>query len=311
MITTVVGLEKSLVLPAFSRKREGMEFKKLFVWKLITGTIARWNQTRVFLLGAALSFYAIISLPSMMVIIIAIAGRFLGEEDVQVALIDQAQQVMGDAGATAIRSLIDSVSLSSLTNFSTIIGLGVLIWVATTVFSQLQNALNAVWEISPPERGGIRRYVRKRFISFVIVIGIGVLLMASLVLSTFISALQRVINQPFDELSLVMQLSDIIISWVVIAFLFALIYKLLPSARIAWREVLPGAVLAALLFTLGKFLIAFYLTRSNLASAYGAASSLVLLLLWVYYSALIFFLGAVFTRVYNDVIQATRQAPMS
>lgn len=276
-------------------------YKESEIWKLISGTIKGWNQARVFLLGAALSFYAVISMPSMMVIVIAIAGAFLGKEDVQTALIDQAQQLMGDAGSSAVQSLLSSASLSSLTDVPALIGLCVLIWVATTVFSQLQTALNAIWEISPPEKGGILRYVRKRLIAFVLVIGFGTTIMVSLVLSTFVSTLHRVIEQPFDELSLLMQFSDVAFSWATIAAIFAVVYKTLPQARIAWREVLPGALLTALLFTIGKFLIAFYLSRSNLASAYGAASSLVLLLLWVYYSALIFFLGAVFTRTYSDL----------
>lgn len=267
---------------------------------LAMDTYLVWKRSRSLLLGAALSFYAVISLPSMLVVIIAIAGAFMGKEDVQRALIEKAEELMGSSGSSTVEVLVNSASLASLSSFSTIIGALVLLWVATTVFSQLQMALNAIWEVPPPVKHGIKSYIRRRLIAFVIVVGMGFLVLAALIVSAFVAALERVLERPFDSLSLLVQLSDVVVTVGIVAVLLAFTYKVLPAADVSFRDVIPGAAITALLFAVGKFFISVYLVRTNLASAYGAASSLVILLLWIYYSALIFFAGAVFTRVYSD-----------
>jgi membrane protein len=176
----------------------------------------------------------------------------------------------------------------------------VILWVAATVFSQLQVALNAIWEVTPAKTSGTRQYIRKRLISILMVLGIGLLILASLAASTIVSSLERLLEQPVDDPGPILQLADLSITVVVLVVLLSLTYRLLPAARVAWLDVLPGAILTAVLLTIGKYFIALYLGRSNVVSAYGAASSLVVLLLWIYYSALIFFYGAAFSYVFSE-----------
>jgi membrane protein len=243
---------------------------------LVLGTVYGWNRARVFLLGAALSFFAVISMPSILVIVIAVAGAFVGKQDVQDQLVARAHEAFGDSAATVVQSVADSASLSSLSNISTIIGIVVLLWVAGTVFSQLQSALNSIWDVEPPREGGIVLYVFRRLKAIGIVFALGVVALLSFIATAFVAALDQLFKEPPTDLGYLLQIAESVTSLLVIT---------------------------AVLFTAGKYLISLYLAHSNLASVYGTASSLVLLLLWVYYSALIFFGGAVFTRVYHDLRQ--------
>jgi membrane protein len=270
---------------------------------LVLGTVYGWNRARVFLLGAALSFFAVISMPSILVIVIAVAGAFVGKQDVQDQLVARAHEAFGDSAATVVQSVADSASLSSLSNISTIIGIVVLLWVAGTVFSQLQSALNSIWDVEPPREGGIVLYVFRRLKAIGIVFALGVVALLSFIATAFVAALDQLFKEPPTDLGYLLQIAESVTSLLVITAILLFMYKVLPQVEIGFKDVLPGAVITAVLFTAGKYLISLYLAHSNLASVYGTASSLVLLLLWVYYSALIFFGGAVFTRVYHDLRQ--------
>ncbi len=268
---------------------------------LIIDSIEGWNRARVFLLGASLSFFAVISMPSILVIVIAVAGAFVGREDVQNQIINRANEAFGASAASTVDSVVKSASLASLSDFSTIVGIVVLLWVAGTVFSQMQSALNAIWDVEPPGEGGALLYVYRRLKAIAIVFILGFIVLLSFLASTVVAALNQLFQDVPTDLGGLLQLAQNLLSLLVIILVLVFTYKVLPQRTIHMRDVLPGAVLTAVLFVLGKYLISLYLARSNLASVYGAASSLVLLLLWVYYSALIFFGGAVLTRAYSDV----------
>lgn len=269
------------------------------VWVLIRDTFKQWGERNALLFGAALSFYAVISMPSLLIVAISIAGAFVGKEDVQARLIQTANESLGASAAAVMESIIETASLTSLTSFSTIIGALVLVWVAATVFSQLQTALNAIWGVKKEdEGGGARLYVRKRLIALVIVVGLGLLVLVSFVGSAIAAGLERLLLDDYGGLGLLLQVAEVSVSFTLTAALLAVTYKVLPATDVEWFDVLPGALITAILYSIGKYLISFYLARSNLASAYGAASSMVLMLLGIYYSALIFLMGAVFTKVY-------------
>ena len=271
------------------------------VWALIRDTVKQWTDSRALLFGAALSFYAVISLPSLLVVAISVAGVFIGKEDVQARLINAANESLGASAAAVVESVIETASLASLSSFSTIVGALVLIWVAANVFSQLQTALNVIWGIKKGQgRVGARLYVRKRLFALLIVFGLGFLILASFVISAVATGLERLLADGREGLGLLLQLTEVSVSFALIVSILAVTYKVLPAAEIRWLDVLPGALITTFLYSIGKYFIALYLARSNLASAYGAASSTVLMLLGIYYSSLIFLMGAVFTKVYTD-----------
>ncbi|GBE57530.1 ribonuclease BN/unknown domain fusion protein [bacterium BMS3Abin01] len=275
---------------------------------LFKQTVDGWNRARTFLLGAALSFYAVISLPSILVIVIAVAGIFVDKQEVQDQLVGYASDTLGASAAGVINSVIDSASLSSLSNFSAIVGIGVLIWVAATVFSQMQTALNSIWDVEPEEKGGMLLYIFRRLKAIAIVFIIGIMVLLTFALGAVAAALAELFQDVPAQLTRLMQAGDSLLTLVLFTLILIFTYKVLPQTSIRLRDVLPGAVITAVLYAVGKFLISIYLAKSNLASVYGAASSLVLMLLWVYYSSLIFFGGAVFTRAYHDLQEDTREA---
>lgn len=276
---------------------------------LIFDTVKQWGESNALLFGAALSFYAVISLPSLMVVAISIAGAFVGKEDVQARLIERAYEELGPSAATVVESMVETASTSSLTSFSTIIGALVLVWVAATVFSQLQTALNSIWGVHKEQVGGSTRlYIRKRLFALMIVIGLGLLILVSFVVSAIAAGLERLLVDGREGLGMLLQLAEVSVSFALIAAIIAVTYKVLPAADVKWLDVLPGALITSVLYSVGKYFIAFYLARSNLASAYGTASSMVLTLLGTYYSALIFLLGAVFTKVYAGQRRSNQEA---
>ncbi|HDZ59484.1 MAG TPA: YihY/virulence factor BrkB family protein [Actinobacteria bacterium] len=274
---------------------------------LFKQTVDGWNRARTFLLGAALSFYAVISLPSILVIVIAVAGIFVDKQEVQDQLVGYASDTLGASAAGVINSVIDSASLSSLSNFSAIVGIGVLIWVAATVFSQMQTALNSIWDVEPEEKGGMLLYIFRRLKAIAIVFIIGIMVLLTFALGAVAAALAELFQDVPAQLTRLMQAGDSLLTLVLFTLILIFTYKVLPQTSIRLRDVLPGAVITAVLYAVGKFLISIYLAKSNLASVYGAASSLVLMLLWVYYSSLIFFGGAVFTRAYHDLHEHTQE----
>lgn len=275
-----------------------MKFKDLI--SVLKETVSEWSEDKAPRLAAALSYYTIFSLAPLLVIAIAVAGFFLGNSSVQDQVMAQITGLIGDSGRTMVQSMIDSTRNTGAGIFATIFGLVTLIFGAAGVFGQLHEALNTIWEVASKPGGGILHLVKERFLSFTMVLGIGFLLLVSLVLSTALSVIGKYFSGLFPGYDLVFQIINFLVSLGVITLLFALIYKVLPDAEIAWKDVWLGAAVTSLLFTIGKLLIGLYLGRSSVTSAYGAAGSLVLILLWVYYSAQILFFGAEFTQVYAN-----------
>jgi len=271
--------------------------KKL--WELLKGTFQEWKEDKVSRLAAALSYYTIFSLPGLLLIIVAVAGFFLGQESVREDLMGQVGSVVGDDGAEAIGTMLSNAGWDRDAGvLAVVVGIVTVIVAATGAFTQLQEALNTVWEVAPAPGAGILQTLQKRFLSFSLILSIAFLLLVSLVVSTALAGLGNFLEEMFPGAAWLIQILNVVISFAVITLLFALMYRYLPDAEIAWKDVFSGAALTTLLFTVGKFALGFYLGRSSATSAYGAAGSLVLILLWIYYSAQIFLFGAEFTQVY-------------
>jgi membrane protein len=265
------------------------------VWQFLKSTVIQWLEDRPFQLASSLSYYTIFSLAPLLVIVIAIAGFAFGEAAAEQRIVGTIQGMIGEDSARAVQTMIENASRQPKTGIiSAAMGFLALLLGAGGVVGQLQTSLNTIWGVEPKPGQGLRGFLRQRFLSLAMVMGIGFLLLVSLVISAAITGLSRFIGR-FVTLAYAL---DVLVSLLLITSLFAMIYKFLPDVRIHWRDVWIGALLTAVLFTIGKFLIALYLGRSGVSSTFGAAASLITILLWVYYSSLIFFLGAEFTQVY-------------
>lgn len=251
-------------------------------------------------LAAALSYYAIFALPPLLVVILVISGFFLDPDQVQRWLEEQFGAMIGPEAGGAIRTIIENAQAPDSGGFfATALGVGALLFGATGAFAQLQRALNTAWEVEPKE-GGVRGFLTKRVLSFGMILGVGFLLLVSLLLSAVLSAFGSAVAEilPRGLSGLALQAINYGFSLAVITLLFAAMFKVLPDAEIAWRDVWIGAGVTAVLFMLAQFLLAFYIGRSDPGSAYGAAGAVIILLLWVYVSSLIVLLGAEFTQVW-------------
>ena len=266
------------------------------IWDLFREGIAGWNRINAPRLGAALAFYTMLSMAPLLVICVSIAGLVFGAETAEGRVAEQIQDLVGPTGAQAIRSVVTHPGTASGV-VAGIVGLGTLLFGASGVLVELQDSLNLVWGVKSPF-AGLRGLVQSRFLSFAMILGIGFLLLVSLLMSAAIAAAGKFFGQFLPAPEMLLHLASIALSFLVITVLFALLYKIVPDTRIEWRDVWVGAAVTSALFSTGKFLIGFYIGKSGVGSAYGAAASLVVFLVWIYYSAQVFFLGAEFTRVY-------------
>ena len=263
-----------------------------------------WKEDKASRLSAALAYYTIFSLAPLLVIVIAVTGLFWQQQAVQEQVMSQIQGLVGTEGARFVSDLLTSASNPARGVTATIIGIITLVLGALGVFNELHNSLNIIWNVEEEETKGflltVKKIILDRFLSFTMILGIGFLLLVSLVISAGLSAVQTSVGNAIPLSEIVLQILNLVISIGVITVLFALLYKFLPDAEIAWRDVGLGAFVTAIFFSLGKFLIGLYLGNSAIASSFGAAGSLVLLLVWIYYSAQILFFGAEFTQVYAN-----------
>jgi membrane protein len=274
------------------------------IFNLLKQTVREWSDDAAPRLAASLAYYTTFSLAPLLILIIAIAGLVGGQQAAQSQVMAQIQDLLGTQGRQFVQGMIESASQPTTGLTATIIGAITLLFGALGVFGELQNSLNTIWEVKPkPAQNfwdGIKRFVIKRLLSFTMVLGIGFLLLASLVLSAALSAVGQYIGNSWPFGDFLLQILNFLISFLVITFLFAMIFKFLPEIKIAWKDVWLGAAVTSALFTLGKFLIGFYLGRSRVGTTFGAAGSLAILLIWIYYSAQILFFGAEFTQVYAN-----------
>jgi len=269
------------------------------VFHLFIDAFTEWNEDRGTRLGAAVAYFTIFSLAPLLVVVIAVAGRVLGEKAVRGDIVGQIAGLVGLNTAELIQTMIVEAGKPKTGLVATVIGVVTLLIGTTGLFAELQDDLNTIWKIAAKPRG-IVATIRDRFIAFLMVLGIAFLLLVSLVASAGVAAVGHVLGSALPASVTVLQLSNFVISLGVGTVLFATIYKVLPDAEIAWRDVWVGAGVTSFLFTIGQLLIGLYVGYSGAASAYGAAGSLVILLLWVFYSAQILFFGAEFTRVYAN-----------
>jgi membrane protein len=270
------------------------------VTTLAKETVTRWTEDKASALAAALAYYSLFSLAPLVLIAVAVAGLVFGEQAAEGQLYSQLSGLIGDPGARALEGIVASMHEQQGGGvIATIVGIATLLFGATGVFVQLQDSMNTIWKARPPTTNGIVEFFRVRLLSFSMVLGIGFLLLVSLILSAVLAVVGGYLGMFLPRGYAVGQALNATVSLVVVTLLFAMIYKLLPDTPVAWRDVWVGALLTSFLFTIGKFAIGFYLGKASVASSYGAAGSVVILLVWVYYSALILYFGAEFTHVYS------------
>lgn len=270
---------------------------------LLKETVNEWIDDKAPRLGASLAFYTLLSLAPLLVVIIAVAAIVYGREAALGQLVWQIQDLVGPDGAKAIQGMIQSAYKPGTGALASLLGLLTLAFGASTVVVELRDALNTIWRVPPDPQntgfGNIFRFAKDRFYSFALILGVGFLLLVSLVLNAWIAAMGSFFGSSLPIPESVLHIATFLFSFLVIAFLFAAIYKLLPDVNLEWSDVAVGASVTSLLFSIGKQLIGLYLGKASFASTYGAAGSLVIVLVWVYYSAMLFFLGAEFTKVYT------------
>jgi membrane protein len=269
------------------------------IWKLLQETFKEWSDDKASRLAAALAYYTIFSIAPLLIIVIAIAGAVFGEEAARGQIVGQIQGLVGVDGAKFLETAIQNANQPKTGAIASIISVVVLLVGATGLFTELQDAMNTIWEVKPKPGRGINNMIRLRVLSFAMVIGIGFLLLVSLVISTILATLVTYFSNLLPGFDFVWQIANLIISFAITTVLFGLIFKVLPDVKIAWSDVLVGASLTSVLFSIGRFLLGQYLGNGSFGSTYGAAGSLVVILAWVNYAAQILFFGAEFTQVYS------------
>ncbi len=269
------------------------------IWQFLKTTVNEWVEAEPFQLAAALSYYTLFSLAPLLLIAIGVAGFVFGREAAQNQIVETLQGMIGQDSAKTVQEMIQASNEKPKAGMlSTIIGFVALLFGAGGVVGQLQTSLNRIWEVKPKPGQGIWGFLRQRFFSFAMVLAIGFLLLVSLVVTAVLSSFTGMLSSFLGDATFVAHAIDIVVSFGFVTLLFALIYKYVPDVEIQWRDVWVGAALTSILFTLGKYLIGLYIGTSGVSSTFCAAGSLITILGWVYYSSLIFFLGAEFTRVY-------------
>ena len=270
------------------------------IWNLIRKSVVAWVDDYAPSMGAAIAYYTLFSLAPLLIIVIAVAGLVFGQDAARGEIVAQIQGLIGREGAIAVQGLLKSANGPAQDILATVVSIMTLMIGATTVFAELQSDLDRIWRVpAPVKENGIWTLLRTRLLSFGLVLGLVFLLLVSLVVSAVIAAFGKWSNGFFQGWEAFLQVFNFSISFAITTSLFAMIYKFMPRARIAWRDVWVGAAVTAFLFEIGKLLIGLYLGTTSVASAFGAAGSLVILLVWVYFSAQIFLLGAEFTWVFS------------
>ena len=278
-------------------------------WKLLVGTTLSFVDDEALSRGAAIAFYAITSLAPVLLIVIAIAGMVFGRDAAQDAISGQFSTLMGKQAADVLQSVIASASTKSSSIVATIVGIAMLIATASGVFGEMQAALNTIWKTRSRETA-LSRLIRARVTSLGLVAALGFLLVVSLVVSAGLTAFANFLDR-LPVGALILSGVNFAVSWLLFALLFGAIYKVLPDRTLQWKDVIVGALMTSLLFNIGKALIGWYIGSSAVASSYGAAGGLIVLLLWVYYSAQIFLFGAEFTKIFANTHGSKRRKPVT
>ncbi|AKJ29614.1 YihY/virulence factor BrkB family protein [Caldimonas brevitalea] len=279
-------------------------------WSLIRQAVSAWVDDKASSMGAALAYYTVFSMAPLLVIVISVAGLVFGEEAARGEILAELRGLMGDDGAQAIQALLESANKPVRSTLAAVGSIVALLIGATTVFAELQASLDRIWRAPEADAtAGLWGFLRSRVLSFGVILGIGFLLLVSLIISAALAALGNWWGPMMGAWEVVATALNFAFSFAIITTGFAMIYKLMPRVHIRWHDVWIGAAVTALLFTVGKTLIGLYIGKSGVASGFGAAASLVVLLVWVYYSAQIFLLGAEFTSAYAHTYGSLKNVP--
>ncbi|WP_315822236.1 YihY/virulence factor BrkB family protein [Paraflavitalea speifideaquila] len=268
-------------------------------FRILKKAVSAFIEDNAFKLSASLSYYTIFSMGPIIIIVISLVGIFYGREAVQGRVYGQVKGFIGSDAAIQLQAIIKNIELSQFKTTGIIIGVVMLLFGASGVFTEIQDSVNRIWSVKAKPKKGWLKFITNRLLSFSLVVGLGFIMLVSLLVSTLADALSKQLERFFpDNIIIIFYVLNLLIVLVLITALFAIIFKVLPDAIIRWREVISGALFTALLFLGGKFLISFYITKSNIGLTYGAAATIIVILLWVYYSSVILYFGAEFTKCY-------------
>jgi membrane protein len=271
----------------------------LRLWRILKRAGQDFINDHGLKLSASLSYYTIFSIGPLLVIIISLAGIVYGREAVEGRLFQQLNGLIGNSAAMQVQDIIQNIEQSRLSTSGALIGVVILLIGASGVFTEIQDSINYIWSVKVKPKKGIVRFLMNRLISFSLIIGLGFILLVSLIIHALMDVLHDFLTNYFDQVTVYLFLVlNYVLLYIIIVLLFAVIFRVLPDANIKWKDAFIGAGFTAFLFVIGKFLIGFYLSKSNIGITYGTAASLILVLLWVYYSSIILYYGAEFTKVY-------------
>ena len=277
--------------------REKISFKG--IWEVLKNSFKGFGDDKVTKLSGSLAYYTVFSMAPLLIMIISLCGIFLGREAVEGTIYKQLAGFVGSDTAAQLQDMIKSASLAGKSKIAAIIGGITLLVGATTVFAEIQDSINGIWGLKPKPKRGWLKMLQNRFLSFSVIVSLGFLLLVSLGITAVIDGFSERLRAYFPEVTVVLfYIINVAITLLVTSLIFGVIFKVLPDAKIKWRDVIAGAIATSLLFMIGKFAISFYISKSNVGTTYGAAGSMVILLLWVYYSSIILYFGAEFTKAY-------------
>lgn len=267
--------------------------------EVFKNSISGFSDDKVTKLSASLAYYTVFSMAPLLILIISLCGLFLGREAVEGKIYAQLAGFVGSDTATQLQGIIKNAAITGKSHVAIILGAITLLVSATTVFAEIQESINMIWGLKPKPKRGWLKFIQNRFLSFSVIASLGFLLLVSLAITAIIDGFSARLRAFFPEVTVVIfYIINVVITLAVISTIFAVIFKVLPDAKIKWKDVMAGAIATTLLFMLGKFAISFYISKSNVGSTYGTAGSLVVLLLWIYYSSFILYFGAEFTKAY-------------
>lgn len=269
------------------------------IWTVLKNSFSGFSNDNVTKLSASLAYYTMFSMGPLLVMIIALCGIFLGRDAIEGKVYEQLQGFLGHDTALQLQQIIKNAFISGKGKLAIIIGSISLVIGATSVFGEMQDSINRIWGLKPKPKKGWLKYLQNRFLSFSVIISLGFLLLVSLAISSIIEGFSNKLEAAYPDVTVVVfYIINLVITLIITSLIFGVIFKVLPDAKIKWKDVIAGSITTALLFMLGKFGISFYIGKSNVGSTYGAAGSLVVLLLWIYYSSIILYFGAEFTKAY-------------
>lgn len=284
-------------LSAAKRKRKPLTFKG--IWEVLKETFKGFSEHKITKLSGSLAYYTVFSMGPLLVMIISLCGLFLKKEAVEGEVFDVLNGFVGQDTAIQLQEIIKNASLAGKSRIAAIIGGITLLIGATTVFGEIQDSINSIWGLKAKPKKGWLKMLQNRFLSFSVIVSLGFLLLVSLTLSGIVEGISNALQARYPDITVVVfYIINLVLTLVISATIFAVIFKVLPDARIRWRDVIAGALVTAVLFMLGKFGISIYISQTQVGSTYGAAGSLVVLIVWIYYSSIILYLGAEFTKAY-------------